>query len=150
VDELRPAAANYLQKLSRALGGSARSRKRLLVEVEDHIADSTDHQIALGVEPAEAERRALEQLGDVATIKSAWEMRSARQRRRTRRHLALTIAATTIATLLAVAQHAQGGHTPTTPARCEKTTSINASGQTCSPPIVAHLKQARHRPGAAS
>jgi uncharacterized membrane protein len=105
------ATARYIAELTVGLSGSRRDRARLCEEVRSHIEDALQ-----GADSPGAESRVVEQLGTPQQITDAWASRCQTRRTRQRKRGALVAAAAT-ASLLALAQHAQGGQAS---GRCEK------------------------------
>ena len=109
--ETTSATARYIAELTTGLSGSRRDRARLCEEMRCHIEDALRGDELLG-----AESRIIEQLGTAQQIADAWALRCHTRRARQRKRGALVAAAAT-ASLLALAQHAQGGQAS---GRCEK------------------------------
>jgi hypothetical protein len=55
--------ASYLRALRAALRVSPATAERILAEVEDHLRQATEEEMAAGAAPEEAERRAVERFG---------------------------------------------------------------------------------------
>jgi hypothetical protein len=79
----------YLRELGRLLPSTRRSR--FLREAESHLRESTDALVAAGVEPRDAERRAVEAFGPVDLVAGAFAAESARHA--TRRAAVITVGA---------------------------------------------------------
>ena len=138
-------ADGYLRELSTRLTGSRRTRARLLAEIRDHLDDSIVASVAAGVEPALAEHEAVGRLGAAETLTDAWEARCSRLRARRRRHVALLAGVAAVASVLGVAQHADGRRDPTAPVRlCSPGPSRD--GRPCPGPPAARPRE--HATGA--
>lgn len=59
---------HYLTEFDRELRVSAATRRRILVEVGDHLRDASDSRIASGIDPTEAEESAIAAFGAPADI----------------------------------------------------------------------------------
>ena len=57
-------AEEYLRGLRRALRVGPLARRRIVRELEAHLADTVAHELAAGATAAETERRAIARLGD--------------------------------------------------------------------------------------
>ena len=77
-------ANTYLRDVATRLAGSRRTRRRLIIEIRDHLDDATAANCDAGIEAAEAERRAVELLGPPAALAQAWDARCSRLRHRRR------------------------------------------------------------------
>jgi hypothetical protein len=106
-----------LRELASRLDGSRRTRRRVLTEIRDHLEDAVDAHLDAGMPSAEAEQLALERLGPPASLAAAWEARCSRQRTRRRGRVGMLVAAAAVASLLGVAQHAEGRRAPASPPR---------------------------------
>jgi hypothetical protein len=111
------ATQQYLAELSAGLVGSRRSRKRLLAEVRDHIQDAIAAREAIGIDPAEAERQALNQIGPVSTVASYWGDRTLRARKRRDKRVALAVTLATVTSVLGITKAADGRRDPA-PVHC--------------------------------
>jgi hypothetical protein len=98
----------YLASLAARLTGSRRARNRLLTEIAGHLDDAISCGVEAGARADEAERRAIDLLGPPAAIAGPWNERCSRIRERQRRRVGLLVATATAASVLAVAQHADG------------------------------------------
>jgi hypothetical protein len=122
----------YLRSVSTSLTGSRRGRKRLLTEIGDHLEDAIVAGLGMGIHPDEVERRAIERLGPPAIVARAWSLRCSRLRKRQRRVVGLLSAVAAAASLLAVAQHAEGRGDQPRPVRsclAQQATAV----ETCAP-----------------
>jgi hypothetical protein len=132
MDELRLTCDRYLHEVAARLGGSRRTKKRLLTELRDHFDDAVAANRVDGVHPARAEELAVESLGPPAVLATAWRARSARLRWR-RRRTGLLIAAIASASILAAAQHADG-RSPSHPVvRCAAVQNAHVNGPCARP-----------------
>jgi len=123
----------YLRDVAGRLAGSRRTRTRLLAEIRDHLDDAAAANRSAGMHPLQAEQRAVELLGNPASLAEGWEARCSRLRRRRRGRAAMLIATSAIASILAAAQHADGHRDPAaTAARCRVARSSTAAD--CRPP----------------
>jgi hypothetical protein len=108
----------YLTSLAVRLAGSRRARERLLTEIANHLDDAISGRVDAGVRPSDAEQRAIDLIGPPATVACAWNERCSHVRKRQRRRIGLLVAAATAASVLAVAQHADGHRGQAPPATC--------------------------------
>lgn len=92
----------YLDDLSALLVGSRRERRRLITELGNHVEDT-----AGGVESDVLQT--LKRLNSSADVARVWQARCARRLFRQRQHAAVVVGLCATASLLSVAQHAQGG-----------------------------------------
>jgi hypothetical protein len=113
-----PTADRYLRELTARVAGSRRARERLLTEIRDHLDDAAAAHRNAGMQPRQAEQRALELLGEPVELAEAWDARCALLRRRRRGRAAILIATTAAAALLGAAQHADGHRDPPASQRC--------------------------------
>ncbi len=133
-------ADGYLRELSTRLTGSRRTRARLLAEIRDHLDDSIVASIDAGVSPALAEDEAVGRLGAAEKLTEAWEARCSRLRARRRRHVALLAGVAAVASVLGVAQHADGRRDPTVPVRrCAPAPGL--ADRSCVDPVVARPRE---------
>jgi len=105
----------YLVKVAALLGGSHRTRTRLLDELRDHLDDAIRAHRAQGVSEQQAASEALARLGAPEAVAHAWARRCTRLRRRQRARAAVLVATAAAASLLALAQHADGRPHPALP-----------------------------------
>jgi len=107
---------DFRSELAASLRGPTRSRRRLLQEIDDHLEDAIDSELAAGLDPSEAEREVLERLGGPMTIAARWNEDEAR-RNGTRRRNGLLVALCAVTALaLAGTQYAAGRNSPSPPA----------------------------------
>lgn len=118
----RAATERYLGELASRLDGSRRSRRRLLVELRDHIDELIAGECAVGIAETEAEQRALARLGTESTIASHWRERTRRARKRCGARVAAAVAIATLASVFAITSAASGRRNPT-PQRCPNRTT---------------------------
>lgn len=64
---------SYLVALDASLHGSRRRKRDLLREAADHLVDATEANEAAGLSREEAERRAVHDFGDTATVAPAYQ-----------------------------------------------------------------------------
>jgi HAAS len=64
----------YLDQLLLELRGRTRDVRRVLSEVEEHLRDATAAGVEAGLEPAEAERRAIEEFGSPKVVARRFEV----------------------------------------------------------------------------
>lgn len=118
----------YLADLEIALIGVAWWKRRgLAAEVRAHLEDAADHERGAGAAPAEAERRAVDQFGDVAVFaRQAREVHGSSWRRR---GLAIGgVALIACVASVAVALHAGAGRSEPRIVRVEQVT-VNLGNQ---------------------
>lgn len=95
------AGERYLGEVEALLTGPRDERRRLLDELRGHLADAA----AAGVPESEA----VASLGPAVSVAAAWRARCARQAARVRRRVGACVLGLAAASVLAVAQHAEGG-----------------------------------------
>jgi len=108
---------HYLRDVSTRLVGSRSTRRRLLTEIRNHLEDAIAANLDAGMQPAVAEERAVARLGSPGALAGAWEERCRRARTRRRGHVLMLVVAAAAASVLGVAQHADGQRNPTAPPR---------------------------------
>jgi hypothetical protein len=113
--EPTPIIEVYLEELATCLTGSRGARMRLLAEVRQHVEEALVAEYAVLGHHEEAERRVLRRLGSAQALARAWDVRCSRLRARQRRRVAVCAAALAGASILAVAQHAEGSRNPARP-----------------------------------
>jgi hypothetical protein len=123
----------FLLELAACLRGPRRARRRLLLEVEQHLADAVRAEALPGGDLGRAESAAVARLGSPETIASSWndgqsELRGAR--RRGYAALALLVA---LAGALGLAQYASGKSRPRPAPGCHAT---EQPGATCARPLL--------------
>jgi hypothetical protein len=128
MDDPIPTADRYLRELAARVAGSRRARRRLLTEIRDHLDDAATAHRSAGMQPLQAEQRALELLGRPAELAEAWDARRTLLRKRRRGRAAILIATTATASLLAAAQHADGRRDPAPPTRCSVARGLTPPG----------------------
>jgi len=92
---------HYLGEVEALLNGPRGERRRLVDELRAHLADA----VAAGTPEVEAVR----QLGSPGSVAAAWRTRCAREASRVRRRVGACVLGLAVASVLAVAGHAQGG-----------------------------------------
>jgi uncharacterized membrane protein len=98
----------WLHELASSLRGPRHARRRLVSELDAHLADAFDAALTRGLTSEEAEAAVLERLGSASTLAHQWSAdASARQWVVRARVLALGLA---IAAVLAPVGLAQRGH----------------------------------------
>jgi hypothetical protein len=112
---------DYLLAVAADLCGPHAARKRLLVELRDHIDDAIAEEVSAGRTQGDAEQTTLARFGSPIEIAGAWRANLRSRRRETRKRAALLTLAAATACALAVAQHASGLRQPIS--TCAKTTA---------------------------
>jgi hypothetical protein len=127
----------YLAQLEARLGGSRRSRRRLLREIGDHLDDSAVAEVARGAETGDAQRSAVARLGTVDVVAQAWHGYRRRRRVTRRRRVAAVALAAAVASALGAAQYASGGRRDVpSPAGCAKASRHDAA---CKAPVPSRI-----------
>ena len=98
------------------LRGPRRARRRLVDEVEAHLHDAVQAELAAGADRPAAENAVLERFGDLHASAQLWNRDRAVRRGASRRNALLLACAAVAAAALGVAQHASGKNPP--PRRC--------------------------------
>jgi hypothetical protein len=112
---MTPAGERYLGEVRALLTGPRDERRRLLDELRGHLADA----VAAGI----PEEEAVAALGAPAAVAAAWCSRCDRQSARVRRRVGACVVALAAASVLAVAQHAEGsGRAPAPHRACVEST----------------------------
>ena len=97
------------------LRGPRRARRRLVDEVEAHLHDAVDAELAAGASMPAAERAVLERFGNLHASAQLWNRDRAVRRGASRRNALLLACAAVAAAALGVAQHASGKNPPPRP-----------------------------------
>jgi len=96
---------DWLRALAGSLRGPRRRRERLLAELEHHLDEATEEELAGGAEPAEAEAAALRRVGTAGAVAAEWNADAAARRTAMRlRIAALTVVVAAFAAPVAIAQ----------------------------------------------
>jgi hypothetical protein len=109
-------APGWLAETQAALRGPRRARRRLLLELEEHLADAVAAEVDGGASPAAAETAAVERMGPAATLAAGWNADVSARRWATRvRVLAAAAAIAAVAAPVGLAQRGSPHHVrPTT------------------------------------
>jgi hypothetical protein len=126
VTPIEQAVAAYAAELR----GPQRARRRLVDEVEAHLHDAVEAELAAGADRATAERAVLERFGDLHASARLWNRDRAVRRGASRRNALLLACAAVTAAALGVAQHASGKNPPPRPCAAAN----HAGGCAVSPP----------------
>jgi hypothetical protein len=109
------------------LRGPQRARRRLVDEVEAHLHDAVDAELAAGADPEAAERAVLERFGDLHASAQLWNSDRAIRRGASRRNALLLACAAVAATALGVAQHASGKNPPPRPCAADRGAHVSGA-----------------------
>ncbi len=124
----------FLAELASSLRGPRRARRRLLLELEHHLADAVRAELRLGRDLGTAESEAVARLGPPETIEASWndgqlELRQVRRRGYTAVALVLALVGA-----LGLAQYASGKAQPRPAPSCRGAESHATPRAPCAPP----------------
>jgi hypothetical protein len=109
--------SNWLAETQAALRGPRRSRRRLLLELEQHLADAVAAEVDAGASPSAAEAAAVERMGSATVLAAGWNADVSSRRWATRvRVLAAAAAIAAVAAPVGLAQRGSPHHVR--PATC--------------------------------
>ena len=111
-------ARRFLLELASSLRGPRRARRRLLLEIEHHIADAVRAESATCRELRRAESEVLARLGSPESIAARWNENQLELRGVRRRGYVALAVAVALASALGLTQYASGQASPRRPAHC--------------------------------
>jgi len=123
VSRIEQAVAAYAAELR----GPRRARQRLVDEVEAHLHDAVEAELAAGTGRAVAEEAVLERFGDLHASAQLWNRDRAVRRGASRRNALILACAAVAAAALGVTQHASGKNPPPRPCATDQAGLMTSS-----------------------
>jgi hypothetical protein len=123
----------FLLELAASLRGARRARRRLLLEVEQHLADAVRAEALADRDLGPAELAAVARLGSPATIAASWNDGQSELRGALRRGYAVLTLLVALAGALGLTQYASGKSRPGPAPACHG--AERQPGMTCARPL---------------